>query len=83
MYIAHISLMEINEMIGKLKEIQEKRNNVANLFLTKSEIKQKCGNEKLNLRVGAVDASIISQEFHSFDLIITKTVGSIFFRSFY
>ena len=65
-------------MVEKLKEIQEKRNNVAKLFLTKSEIKEKCKNKKLNLRVGAVDASIISQEFHSFDLIITKTVGSIF-----
>lgn len=70
--------MEINEMIEKLKEIQEKRNNVAELFLTKGEIKQKCEKKELNLKIGAVDASIISQEFHSFDLIITKTVGAIF-----
>jgi sulfur relay (sulfurtransferase) DsrF/TusC family protein len=70
--------LEIKEMIEKLKEIQEKRNNVAILFSSKNEIKEKCEKKELNLRVGAIDASIISQEFHSFDLIITKTVGAIF-----
>lgn len=70
--------MEIKEMINKLQEIQTRRNDVANLFLTKSEIKKNCDKGNVNLKVGAVDASIISQEFHSFDLIITKTVGAIF-----
>ncbi len=70
--------LEIKEMIEKLREIQEKRNNIANLFSSKSEIKEKSEKKELNLRVGAIDASIISQEFHSFDLIITKTVGAIF-----
>ena len=70
--------MEIKVMISKLEEIQNRRNSIANLFLQKSEIKNKCEKKELNLKVGAVDASIISQEFHSFDLIITKTVGAIF-----
>ncbi len=70
--------LEIKEMIEKLKEIQEKRNNVAKIFSSKNEIKEKSEKKELNLKVGAVDASIISQEFHSFDLIITKTVGAIF-----
>ena len=70
--------MEIKEMINKLQEIQTRRNDVANLFLTKDEIKKNCDKGNVNLKVGAVDASIISQEFHSFDLIITKTVGAIF-----
>ena len=70
--------LEIKEMIEKLKEIQEKRNNIAKLFSSKNEIKEKCEKKELNLKVGAIDASIISQEFHSFDLIITKTVGAIF-----
>jgi len=65
-------------MINKLQEIQTRRNDVANLFLTKDEIKKNCDKGNVNLKVGAVDASIISQEFHSFDLIITKTVGAIF-----
>lgn len=74
----YVMSLEIKEMIEKLKEIQEKRNNVAKIFSSKNEIKEKCGKKELNLRVGAIDASIISQEFHSFDLIITKTVGAIF-----
>lgn len=70
--------LEIKEMVEKLKEIQEKRNNIGKIFSSKNEIKEKCEKKELNLKVGAIDASIISQEFHSFDLIITKTVGAIF-----
>lgn len=70
--------LEIKEMIEKLKEIQERRDSIAKLFLSKGEIKEGIESEDLNLRVGAVDTSIISVEFHSFDLIITKTVGNVF-----
>jgi hypothetical protein len=70
--------LEIKEMIEKLKEIQEKRNNVAELFSSRNEIKEKCEKKKLDFKVAAIDASIIAQEFHSFDLIITKTVCAIF-----
>ncbi len=68
----------VRELIGELQRVEKTRIECAERLNEVGGLKLECTPNDLNLRVGAVDTSIVSQEFHAFDLIITKTVGVVF-----
>ncbi|MGC8924327.1 MAG: DNA double-strand break repair nuclease NurA [Candidatus Micrarchaeia archaeon] len=70
---------EIRALIEQLKANEMMRIECANKIAQVDGIIEKCSKvDGLALRVGAVDACIISQEFHAFDLIMIKTAGVVF-----
>ncbi len=71
---------ELKGLIEELQRVEKARVSCAGLLNVLDGIKEECGKGKkdVSIRVGAVDASIILQEFHAFDLMITKTVGAVF-----
>ncbi len=72
-------LMEgLDELKDYLLSIESARVESANNVKSKVKIQNLSSFDLDSLRIGAVDSSFISEEFHSFDLIITKTAGAIF-----
>ncbi len=70
--------MNVQELVSTLRRIEDERIKCADQIRNMGIIKKCLSNANMNIRVGAVDASIVAQEFHSFDLIITKTAGAVF-----
>ncbi|MEM3364165.1 MAG: DNA double-strand break repair nuclease NurA [Candidatus Micrarchaeia archaeon] len=75
-----IRMEDIRGLVEELQKAEQARISTAKELLKIDGIKAKCANtnSEINIRVGAVDTSIILQEFHAFDLMITKTVGVVF-----
>ncbi|MCX8199882.1 MAG: DNA double-strand break repair nuclease NurA [Candidatus Micrarchaeota archaeon] len=67
-------------LVQELQKAEMARANAAKALLGIGNIKKRCegAGSGISVRVGAVDAGIVLQEFHAFDLIITKAVGVIF-----
>ena len=72
-------MKDLKELIGELQRAEQARVGCAHTLAGVDGIKERCKERSgIDVRVGAVDASIIMQEFHAFDLIITKTAGAVF-----
>lgn len=69
---------ELRELISELQKVEGLRVESARALKSVEGFVQKCPTSPLDFKVGAVDASIVAQEFHAFDLIISKTVGAVF-----
>lgn len=70
---------ELKELIAELQRIEKARVECASTLAKVDGIKARLTCEEYpTIKVGAVDASIIPQEFHAFDLVITKAVGVVF-----
>ncbi len=70
-------LDDLESLKNRLLELERARENSAQRVKSNLSI-DNISKIPLNIKVGAVDCSFISEEFHSFDLFITKTAGAIF-----
>ncbi|MCX8205743.1 MAG: DNA double-strand break repair nuclease NurA [Candidatus Micrarchaeota archaeon] len=68
----------LKELISELRKVEGLRTESASALKKSGSLVRKCPSRPLDFRVGAVDAGLVAQEFHAFDLVIVKAVGAVF-----
>ncbi|MEM0438168.1 MAG: DNA double-strand break repair nuclease NurA [Candidatus Micrarchaeia archaeon] len=68
----------LKELINELRRVESLRTESARALKASCGLVEKCPCLPLDFKVGAVDAGLVAQEFHAFDLVVVKAVGAVF-----
>lgn len=68
----------LKSLINELRKVEALRAESARMLRAKEGLVERCPCLPLDFNVGAVDAGLVAEEFHAFDLVVVKAVGAVF-----